>query len=120
MLHRVRAAGGDVDTPPGEAPARAALARAFQESVVDVLASKTARAAAEHGVREVIVAGGVAANGALREALQARCTVPVRWPPPALCTDNAAMIGAAACFKRPLAPPGADGRSDLGFDLFST
>jgi len=89
------------------------MARAFQESVVDVLSEKTARAAEAFGVRTVIVAGGVAANGALRAELQSRCTVPVRWPPMALCTDNAAMIGAAAFYRRNADP-------SLCFDLFST
>ncbi len=105
VLHRLR------ETPP---PALGALAREFQASVVDVLAAKTARAAAESAARAVIVAGGVAANGALRAALRERCPLPLRWPPPWLCTDNAAMIGAAAFFKRDAAD------ASLGFDLFST
>ena len=114
VLHRVRRLGDDVDVP--------AQAAAFQESVVDVLAAKTARAADDHDAAAVIVAGGVAANGALRETLAARCSVPVRLPPPSLCTDNAAMIGAAAYYKRPLAAPAEPHgpAHGLDFDLFST
>ncbi len=79
-------------------PPPAEIAAAFQESVVDVLASKTVRAAREHGVRQILVAGGVAANGALRRELIARAPVPVRVPPPKYCTDNAAMVGACGFF----------------------
>jgi N6-L-threonylcarbamoyladenine synthase len=68
----------------------------FQEAVVDVLAGKTSRLSRELGAREVLMAGGVASNRRLREELQRRCPVPVRIPPPRLCTDNAAMIGAIA------------------------
>ena len=79
-------------------PPPATIAAAFQESVVDVLAAKTAAAAKEHGVRLVMLAGGVAANTALREAIVARSPVPVRYPPPRYCTDNAVMIAACAYF----------------------
>lgn len=77
------------------------LADAFQDSVVDVLVTKTVRAATELGVRQVALAGGVAANVALRERLLSALgehSIPLRYPPIALCTDNAAMIGAAAYF----------------------
>ncbi len=77
----------------------ARLARAFQESVVDVLATKTVEAARAFGATEVLLAGGVAANLRLREELNRRSPVPVRVPPVALCTDNAAMIGAAAFYR---------------------
>ncbi|MCI0398343.1 MAG: tRNA (adenosine(37)-N6)-threonylcarbamoyltransferase complex transferase subunit TsaD [Chloroflexi bacterium] len=72
------------------------LAASFQAAVVDVLVSKTAAAAQEHGVKAVHLAGGVSANRALRQAMAGRLDVPVRYPPPILCTDNAAMIAAAA------------------------
>lgn len=72
------------------------LAWEFQEAVVDVLAGKTSRLSRELGARVVLLAGGVAANRRLRQELQRRCPVPVRIPPPRLCTDNAAMIGAIA------------------------
>lgn len=75
------------------------LAASFQAAVVDVLVEKTARAAAEHGVTAVHVAGGVSANRALRRAMAERLSIPVRYPPPILCTDNAAMIAAAAHWR---------------------
>lgn len=74
------------------------LAASFQESVIDVLVDKTIRAAQEFGVKQVLLAGGVAANRGLRKALQKRCEesgVPLVIPPLVLCTDNAAMIAAA-------------------------
>jgi N6-L-threonylcarbamoyladenine synthase len=77
----------------------AQLAYAFQESVVDVLATKTTDAARAFEAAEILLAGGVAANTRLREELARRAQVPVRWPPPALCTDNAAMIAAAAFYR---------------------
>ena len=76
--------------PPNE------IAWGFQEAVVDVLTKKAAAAAAREGVRCVLLAGGVAANARLREVMRERSPVPVFMPPPDLCTDNAAMIGAAA------------------------
>ena len=97
VLHRARAEG--IYPPPDGGPdpeAVAALARSFQEAVADVIATKTARAAEEFGARGIVIGGGVAANSALRAALRDRSSVPVISPPPALCTDNGAMIAAAA------------------------
>jgi tRNA N6-adenosine threonylcarbamoyltransferase len=77
------------------------VAAAFQEAVVDVLATKTVRAARERGVRQVVLAGGVAANAALRARLAAELAslgIALRYPPVAFCTDNAAMIAAAGYF----------------------
>ncbi|MBO9607877.1 MAG: tRNA (adenosine(37)-N6)-threonylcarbamoyltransferase complex transferase subunit TsaD [Paenibacillaceae bacterium] len=77
----------------------AAVARGFQESVVDVVTGKALRAARELGVKQLLLAGGVAANRGLREALVRLCAeagLPLIVPPMSLCTDNAAMIGAAA------------------------
>jgi N6-L-threonylcarbamoyladenine synthase len=71
------------------------LAASFQAAVVDVLTSKTARAAAEFDVTALVLAGGVSANLALREAMTLEVIRPVHIPPIALCTDNAAMV--AAC-----------------------
>ncbi|MEW5985142.1 MAG: tRNA (adenosine(37)-N6)-threonylcarbamoyltransferase complex transferase subunit TsaD [Chloroflexota bacterium] len=72
------------------------LAASFQAAVVDVLVTKTAQAAAAYQVTAVHLAGGVSANRALRRVMAERLPVPVRYPPPILCTDNAAMIAAAA------------------------
>ncbi|MEI7771998.1 MAG: tRNA (adenosine(37)-N6)-threonylcarbamoyltransferase complex transferase subunit TsaD, partial [Chloroflexales bacterium] len=68
----------------------------FQESVVDVLSAKATDAARQHGATAIILAGGVAANTRLRAELARRAGVPVRFPPIDLCTDNAAMVAAAA------------------------
>jgi N6-L-threonylcarbamoyladenine synthase len=70
------------------------LAASFQASVVDVLVTKALSAAEEFEAKQMLVAGGVSANRALREAFRERAPLPVRMPPLALCTDNAAMIGA--------------------------
>ena len=70
------------------------LAASFQASVVDVLVTKALSAAEEFEAKQVLVAGGVSANRALREAFRERSKLPVRVPPLALCTDNAAMAGA--------------------------
>ena len=89
MLHAVRAGRWSIPT----------IAWEFQEAVVDVLAGKTARLARELRAAEILLAGGVAANARLREEIASRSPVPVRVPPPHFCTDNAAMIGAAAYFR---------------------
>ncbi|HIV74553.1 MAG TPA: tRNA (adenosine(37)-N6)-threonylcarbamoyltransferase complex transferase subunit TsaD [Candidatus Pseudogracilibacillus intestinigallinarum] len=73
------------------------IAASFQASVVEVLAEKTYRAALEKNVKQVIVAGGVAANRGLRTALSERfqqTDIPLLIPPIHLCTDNAVMIAA--------------------------
>lgn len=72
------------------------LAASFQAAVVDALVTKTERAAMAYGVTAVHLAGGVSANSVLRQEMKARLSIPVRYPPPILCTDNAAMIGAVA------------------------
>jgi N6-L-threonylcarbamoyladenine synthase len=74
------------------------VAASFQASVVDVLTTKTVRAAKDYGVKHVIVAGGVAANKGLRKALVEKFEqeeAELLIPPLHLCTDNAAMIAAA-------------------------
>jgi len=81
----------------GEVPV-ADVAASFQKAITEMLAEKTARAAAEHAVQTVLLGGGVAANLALREEIARRIGHPLRVPSPALCTDNGAMIGAAAFF----------------------
>ena len=77
------------------------LAASFQNAVVDVLVSKTMRACEEYGAKQVIVAGGVAANKGLRAAMQEateKAGIKLTVPSFKYCTDNAAMIGAAAYF----------------------
>lgn len=75
------------------------LAASFQQSVIDVLTAKTSKAAKEYGVKQVLLAGGVAANKGLRAALQREFShsgdPELVIPPLSLCTDNAAMIAAA-------------------------
>ncbi|MEX2143153.1 MAG: tRNA (adenosine(37)-N6)-threonylcarbamoyltransferase complex transferase subunit TsaD [Anaerolineales bacterium] len=94
------------------------LAASFQAAVVDVLVSKTLRAAQEFGAQEILVAGGVSANQALREALAASA-LPVCLPPLPLCTDNAAMIAAAGYFRHAITrkPDGMDIDIEPGWGL---
>ena len=72
------------------------IAASFQSNAVDWLVEKTARAAEAFGAKAVLVGGGVSANALLRERMTAVLDLPVSFPPLSLCTDNAAMIGAAA------------------------
>ncbi len=91
-------------TEARQAQTAADIAAAFQMAVVDVLVAKAADAAGEFGVKQVCICGGVSANGLLRRTAEqhfATIGLPLRCPPLFLCTDNAAMIGAAAFFKRP-------------------
>ena len=74
------------------------LAAAFQEAVIDVLVTKTINAARRRGFSQILISGGVAANKQLRRAMQKRSPIPVRFPPPKLCTDNAAMIASCGYF----------------------
>jgi len=83
------------DDPP-QGRLLADLAASFQAAVVDVLSAKAARAAEEFGVVAVLLCGGVSANQVLRATTAERAGVPVYCPPPILCTDNAAMVGACA------------------------
>ena len=107
VLTRLRAIGS-----PDER-IRRDLAASFQEAIVDVLASKCARALEREGLQRLVVAGGVGANSALRARLQSLAAGmggTVYFPPLRLCTDNGAMIAFAAALKYP------DGVED--FDAF--
>jgi N6-L-threonylcarbamoyladenine synthase len=75
------------------------LAASFQQAVVEVLVGKTLQAAADYSAKEILVAGGVSANSALRTAFQSEASIPVTIPPLSLCTDNAAMIAAAGYYR---------------------
>jgi N6-L-threonylcarbamoyladenine synthase len=97
VINRARSLG--IYPPPGEGMGGvpdpetvAGLARAFQESVVDVLVTKTIAAATRENCAGIVLAGGVAANRSLRETLVAESPLPVVVPPFELCTDNGAMI----------------------------
>jgi len=92
LLHHVRAHG----VPEGQALAD--LCASYQAAIVDVLVAKTTRAARREALDHIQVCGGVAANSALRAGLHAAAAADglrVHVPPPARCTDNAAMIAAA-------------------------
>jgi len=81
----------------GEPVPVAHVAAAFQEAVVDVLTRKAVRAAIEHGVSDLVIGGGVAANSRLRSLAKERCDaagIRLRVPRPGLCTDNGAMVAA--------------------------
>ncbi len=79
----------------GKVTNKADAAASFQEALVEVLVSKTIAAARDYQVKQILLAGGVAANGLLRQWLVKDSPLPVLIPPLILCTDNAAMI--AAC-----------------------
>jgi N6-L-threonylcarbamoyladenine synthase len=78
------------------------LAASFQNAVVEALVSRAVQAAKEYGYDKLAIAGGVASNSALRSAMQAECEkngIRFFHPSPIFCTDNAAMIGAAAYYE---------------------
>ena len=81
---------------------RADVAASFQAAVVDAIVDHTIEAAKMYRIRKVALAGGVASNSALRQAMKERCEkekLEFFYPSPVLCTDNAAMIGCAAYYE---------------------
>ncbi len=83
----------------GKVSSQADAAASFQEAVVEVLVSKTIAAAKECRVKQILLAGGVAANKLLRQRLVKDSPLPVLIPPLILCTDNAAMIAACGYYR---------------------
>lgn len=93
-LNRCKMMGEDID--------KSNVAASFQQSIIDVLVSKTIAASKEKGVNKIALAGGVSANTALRQSMQAACekeNIFLQYPSTVLCTDNAAMIGSAAYYE---------------------
>lgn len=86
----------------GEPVVEADVAASFQKAVCDVLVEHAVQAVKDYGIPKLALAGGVASNSTLREAMKAACEkegVSFYYPSPILCTDNAAMIGAAAYYE---------------------
>ena len=78
------------------------VAASFQAAVLEVIVTKTVKAAVDMGKDKIVLAGGVAANSRLREMLRTDCDkrgIALYYPSPVLCTDNAAMIGCAAYYR---------------------
>lgn len=93
-LHNAKQRGEEISVPD--------VSASFQEAIVEVLVEKTILAAQAHGLKTIVLAGGVAANQRLRESLAERAKqlkMQVFWPSPAYCTDNAAMIAMAAYYR---------------------
>ncbi len=86
----------------GERVCAADVAASFQKAVIDVLVEHSLHAVKEFGYEKFAIAGGVASNSSLREALAGRCAregVRFYYPSPVFCTDNAAMIGTAGYYE---------------------
>ena len=110
LVRQLQESGASLDPAGAGAQLVADLAASFQAAVADVLVEKLAAAAVEHAAAQVCICGGVSANAALRFAARARFDdlgLPLYIPPLFLCTDNAAMIGAAAFFRHQADGPAA-------------
>ena len=86
----------------GQTFRQADVAASFQKAVTDVLVENAMRAVEEYHADKFAIAGGVAANSALRQAMKEACeqrNVKLYYPSPVYCTDNAAMIGAAGYYE---------------------
>jgi N6-L-threonylcarbamoyladenine synthase len=111
-LNAVKSAGADLDAHRG------AIARAFQDALIDTLVEKTARAVRQFGRRRVVLGGGVAGNATLVRAMRERLSgrgLEVFSPSPRLATDNAAMIARAGLFHLERGE-----RSPLDLNAFAT
>ena len=93
------------------------LAASFQTAVVEVLVEKTRRAAKQFQAKTVLLAGGVAANEYLRTEMADKIAIPLRYPPPELCTDNAAMVASTGFFRFSPPPVGAGEQADWDLDV---
>lgn len=85
-----------------EAIHEADIAASFQESVIDVLVTRTLTAAKDFSIKKIAMAGGVASNSALRQGMEQACIkegFQLYYPSPIFCTDNGAMIGAAGYYE---------------------
>jgi N6-L-threonylcarbamoyladenine synthase len=109
LLYKVRELGEEE-----AARRRADLAASYEHAIVETLMLRVERALESEPDARLAIGGGVAANARLRERA-AGLGVPVKIPPPALCTDNAAMIGSAARWVEPVPFPGY-----LGLDAYPT
>jgi N6-L-threonylcarbamoyladenine synthase len=115
LTRRLEEAGEDLHG----ADLAADLAASFQEAVVDVLVEKTVDAAQACGAQRVCMCGGVSANARLRQLAQVRCEqagLRLHIPPLFLCTDNAAMIAAAAHYRRVVNP---DTAAAMSLDVYA-
>ncbi|GAA3727882.1 tRNA (adenosine(37)-N6)-threonylcarbamoyltransferase complex transferase subunit TsaD [Salinicoccus jeotgali] len=116
-LHNQRQKGQEVNA--------ADVAKSFQESVVEVLTVKTLRAVKDYGVKNLIVAGGVAANSGLRASFEEKCQdegIKLSVPQLKYCTDNAAMIGAVAYHlynKGAFGTLGLNGRNTIDIEEYT-
>ncbi|MGM7690192.1 tRNA (adenosine(37)-N6)-threonylcarbamoyltransferase complex transferase subunit TsaD [Staphylococcus felis] len=116
-LHNLNQKGEEIDPKN--------LATSFQNSVVEVLVKKAMRACESYGVKQLIVAGGVASNKGLRKALEVETQkrhIELSIPQPKLCTDNAAMIGAAGYYiyqKGIFGDMTLNGKSSMDLEMYS-
>jgi len=105
VLTLVRGADPDSQT-------RADIAASFQQAIVEVLVAKSVSALAREGLDQLVVAGGVGANKALREAMSKKAEregFKVFYPPQDLCTDNGAMIAFAGALRLAAGAPAGNG-----------